>query len=167
MLALEGCVPIVVEPDRLDILLQELRFLTRQIEVELRQKRSTAGSSLDAYVLSQSPSAYAAREYRRRRLRAHAFKCFSFDREPAWDMLLDLMATSTSDRALRVTSVCIASHTPPTTALRHLALLSEHQLVTIQDDERDGRARSVRLSAKGHAAVDRYFSLLDESGLGA
>ncbi len=40
--------------------------------------------------------------------------------DPAWDMLLDLALSEASGRRISVTSLCIASGVPTTTALRRL-----------------------------------------------
>jgi DNA-binding MarR family transcriptional regulator len=50
--------------------------------------------------------------------------------EPAWDMLLDLFVQQSQGRTVSVTSLCIASATPQTTALRYITLMEAAGLIT-------------------------------------
>lgn len=63
---------------------------------------------------------------KRRVVRGKFFDSFSEDlfRDPAWDMLLDLTLAHTECRRVSVTSLCIASGVPPTTALRWIRAVS-------------------------------------------
>lgn len=69
--------------------------------------------------------------------------------EPAWDMLLDLVTRHYRDLSTSVSSACIASAVPATTALRHLDKLIEAGLVERVHDPLDGRRMFVRPT--GHA----------------
>ncbi len=60
---------------------------------------------------------WCGRIIRQRQLRARFFDGELFA-DPAWDMLLDLTAARVEARRVSVTSLCIASGVPPTTALR-------------------------------------------------
>ncbi len=57
----------------------------------------------------------------------------------AWNMLLDLFAAAEEGRSVSVSSLCIASGGPPTTALRHLHKMHDMALVRRAADQRDGR----------------------------
>lgn len=57
----------------------------------------------------------------------------------AWNMLLDLFAACEEGRSVSVSSLCIASGGPPTTALRHLHKMNDMALVRRAADQRDGR----------------------------
>src|SRR5690606_24209072 len=48
--------------------------------------------------------------------------------DPAWDMLLDLFAARLEQERVSVSSLCIASAVPPTTALRWIRTLTEKGL---------------------------------------
>lgn len=80
--------------------------------------------------------------------------------DPAWDMLLDLYAASLEYRRISVSSLCLASAVPPTTALRHINLLVEHGLVERLPKPGDKRGILVRLTSKGQGAMSDYFSRL-------
>lgn len=80
-------------------------------------------------------------------------------RDPAWDMLLDLLAAEGNEERLSVSALCIGSGVAPTTALRHLDKLVQHGFVTREDDHVDERRVFVNLVA---AKRDRLVQLLSE-----
>jgi len=73
--------------------------------------------------------------------------------DPAWDILLDLLVNETSHKPVSVTSACIASCVPPTTALRWLSTLEEYGLVERAEDATDARRTFVRLTKTGRKKV--------------
>ena len=100
---------------------------------------------------------------RQRQLRAQFFDGDLFA-DPAWDMLLDLAAARAKHKRVSVTSLCIASGVPPTTALRWIALLTEAGLLERVEDERDRRRAFIALTDRAAEAMARYFA---ELGRGA
>lgn len=93
---------------------------------------------------------------RARRLRDHYFKGDLFA-DPAWDMLLDLMAARLENRRVAVSSLCIAAAVPPTTALRWIKVLSDQGLFVRVADEQDGRRVFIQLSDATAAALEAYL----------
>jgi len=93
---------------------------------------------------------------RTRRLRDHLFSSDLFA-DPAWDILLDLMAARLEGARVSVSSLCIAAAVPPTTALRWIRQLTERGLLVRQADPNDGRRVFIALSDKGADAVARWF----------
>jgi hypothetical protein len=59
--------------------------------------------------------------------------------DPAWDLLLDLLAAQYLGRRVSITSACIAAHVPATTALRWIDRLVEEGALLREDDPSDGR----------------------------
>ena len=94
---------------------------------------------------------------RQRQLRAQFFAGELFA-DPAWDMLLDLTAARAEHKRVSVTSLCIASGVPPTTALRWIALLTEAGLLERVEDERDRRRAFIALTDRAAEAMARYFA---------
>ena len=82
---------------------------------------------------------------RARRERAAAFGADLFS-DPAWDMMLDLLAARLEGRAVPTSSLCIAAGVPGTTALRWIRQMTERGLFVRTADPRDGRAVLVALS---------------------
>jgi DNA-binding transcriptional ArsR family regulator len=83
--------------------------------------------------------------------------------DPAWDMLLDLTAARVEHTRVSVTSLCIASGVPPTTALRWIGQLTEAGLLQRVEDESDRRRVFITLSDHAAEAMARYFAELGRS----
>jgi DNA-binding MarR family transcriptional regulator len=100
---------------------------------------------------------------RLRRLRDNFFDPLLFA-DPAWDMLLDLMAARLEGDQVAVSSLCIAAAVPPTTALRWIKAMSDHGLFERHADPTDGRRIFIRLSDTATAAMARYFMAVKRFG---
>ncbi len=94
---------------------------------------------------------------RQRQLRARFFDGDLFG-DPAWDMLLDLTAARAEHARVSVTSLCIASGVPPTTALRWIGQMSEAGLLERIEDETDRRRAFITLTDKAADSMARYFA---------
>ena len=90
---------------------------------------------------------------RARRLRDQFFQGELFA-DPAWDMLLDLMAARLEQRRVAVSSLCIAAAVPPTTALRWIKTLCEQGLFVRVADPQDGRRVFIELSDATAAGLE-------------
>lgn len=77
--------------------------------------------------------------------------------EPAWDMLLELFMQFAGGAKVSVTSLCIASKVPVTTALRYISLLEEHDMVKRTASRTDRRVNFIELTDSGVLAVGRYL----------
>ncbi|HUQ12693.1 MAG TPA: winged helix DNA-binding protein [Novosphingobium sp.] len=96
---------------------------------------------------------------RQRQMRARFFEGDLFA-DPAWDMLLDLAAARAEHTRVSVTSLCIASGVPPTTALRWIGQMTEAGLLERVEDETDRRRAFIALTDKAADAIARYFAEL-------
>ena len=103
------------------------------------------------------------RVIRQRQLRGRFFDGELFA-DPAWDILLDLTAARAEHLRVSVTSLCIASGVPPTTALRWIGQMTDAGLLLRVDDEADRRRAFIALSDKSADAMARYFHELGASG---
>lgn len=113
----------------------------------------------------------ARQTYEDRRRRSKIFRSEALFGEPAWDILLDLFIAAKERRRVSVTSACIGSAVPSTTALHWIAILEKQGLLVREADPSDARRVYVKLSASGYGAMLEYFSsssrsvvLLDEAG---
>lgn len=93
---------------------------------------------------------------RARRLRESYFPACLFA-DPAWDMLLDLMAARLEGQPVAVSSLCIASAVPATTALRWIRTLTESGLLVRVADPRDGRRVFIDLSDQTARSLADYL----------
>lgn len=87
---------------------------------------------------------------RRQRERVLGTKLFA---DPAWNMLLDLFVRRVDEHVTGVSSACIASGVPATTALRHIAILIEKGLVIKNPSPTDQRVQYVTLSDDGFQSM--------------
>jgi hypothetical protein len=99
---------------------------------------------------------------RQRQLRARFFGGELFA-DPAWDMLLDLTAARAEHTRVSVTSLCIASGVPPTTALRWIGQMAEAGLLERVKDDTDRRRAFITLTDNAADAMARYFAELGRS----
>ncbi|MFC0588188.1 winged helix DNA-binding protein [Novosphingobium aquiterrae] len=96
---------------------------------------------------------------RQRQMRARFFDGDLFG-DPAWDMLLDLTAARAEHTRVSVTSLCIASGVPPTTALRWIGQLTDAGLFQRVEDDSDRRRAFITLTDKAADCMARYFAEL-------
>ena len=87
----------------------------------------------------------------------HKFFSATLFGEPVWDILLDLYVRGASNQPTSVTSACIASGVPATTALRYIRLLERQGLVARRADAADARRNFLELSPRGQALLDNYL----------
>lgn len=107
----------------------------------------------------------AHRVYGARRVRDAVFADPTLFGEPAWDMLLDLLAAQGSRKRISVTSACLASNVPLTTALRWISLLETKGLVEREEDEMDARRTFLKLTRKARGLLRTYFVELERRRL--
>lgn len=119
------------------------------VQAEPGSVRSTPGELPDARLVR--------RIIRHRQLRARFIAADLFA-DPAWDMLLDLTAARVEGQRVSVTSLCIASGVPPTTALRWIGQMVEAGLFVRVCDDSDRRRAFIELSERAVEAMARYFS---------
>ncbi len=73
--------------------------------------------------------------------------------DPAWDMLLDLVAARMEGVDVAVSSLCVAAAVPTTTALRWVRSLSEAGVFVRRTDPGDARRAFITLSDQAHEAM--------------
>jgi DNA-binding MarR family transcriptional regulator len=95
-----------------------------------------------------------AKRYRLKRNLAFDTSLF---RDPAWDMLLDLLLAEEEGKSLSVSALCLGSGVAPTTALRHIQRLTDHGFVLRRGDQRDLRRTFVSLSPSRRAELVRFL----------
>jgi hypothetical protein len=73
--------------------------------------------------------------------------------DPAWDMLLDLVAARMEGVDVAVSSLCVAAAVPTTTALRWVRSLSDAGVFVRRTDPGDARRAFITLSDQAHEAM--------------
>lgn len=92
--------------------------------------------------------------------RAQFFSRLQFH-DPQWLMLLDLFVARQREQEICVSSLCIASGVPPTTALRHMTFLERQGMIVKTPHPRDSRRSIVRLSDDAHRRMLDYLALVE------
>lgn len=82
--------------------------------------------------------------------------------DPAFDMLLDLFVHEEEGRAVCVSSACVGSGVPATTALRWLAILHADGFVSRTPDPADGRRVLLSLAPATRAALRDWLRRIAE-----
>lgn len=93
---------------------------------------------------------------RARRMRDRFLKGGYFA-DPAWDMMLDLLAARLEKHRVAVSSLCIAAAVPPTTALRWIKTLTDRGVFVRCADPADGRRVYIELSDDAARALTAWI----------
>lgn len=93
--------------------------------------------------------------HRRDRMRFFPSELFA---DPAWDILLDLVAAQLEGNSVPISSLCIAANVPTTTALRWIATMVDMGLLVRRADPLDRRRIFVDLTAQGWERMSGYFA---------
>jgi DNA-binding MarR family transcriptional regulator len=87
--------------------------------------------------------------------------------DPTWAMLLDLYRSELAESRISVSSLCLGSGVPSTTALRYIQILEAREYVERAADEKDKRRIFVRLTDKARDAMAAYFETIMAEGFAA
>lgn len=134
---------------------ENLELLNRSVEAVLNGPTEWQ-DALDVQDFAP-PNEQEIRRYSR--IRASRSKFFGRDlfSDPAWDILLDLYAEHLAGRRVTVSSACIGSQAPQTTALRWLTVLEERGLIAREPDAKDGRRIFISLTDKAIQAMESFL----------
>lgn len=100
-------------------------------------------------------SARQAQEDRRTRAKLFGNGLFV---EPAWDLLVELFVASLEERPVSISSACIGSFAPSSTALRHIAHLEQLGFVAKKPHPSDSRSKYLELTERGAEKMAEFFS---------
>lgn len=120
------------------------------------------GAESNAQSILDSAEAIASlrRLIRARRLRERFFQDVRFG-EPAWDILLDLSLAWFEDKPVSVSSLCIASGVPMSTAMRWVNEMVDAGLIRRWIDPTDGRRNLVQIAPATRIAMLRYLAAIN------
>lgn len=97
------------------------------------------------------------KELQKQRARRSEIIKSSLFSDPAWDILLDLMAARLSNQTVSVSSACAAAQVPFSTGLRYVNRLVKADLAARYNDPNDRRRDLLRLSDQGFRLMDQYL----------
>ena len=104
----------------------------------------------------------AKSEYKSRRFRDGLFKTEGLFSDPAWDILLDLFIAYVGGKGIAISSACIASCVPATTALRWIDALAFSGVVSRYPDPKDRRRSLLKLTPAGVNLMLQYLQSKSE-----
>ncbi|HWT14087.1 MAG TPA: winged helix DNA-binding protein [Allosphingosinicella sp.] len=165
------------QPLRLHDVGREGNALLQQLSEEVGRIANILASLSEEEAELGAPKALGAREadeppldaatvralIRARRLRDQYFRGDLFA-DPAWDMLLDLMAARIEGNRVAVSSLCIAAAVPATTALRWIKALTDRGLFVRSADPEDGRRVYIALSDETARTLAAYLRAVQRIG---
>ena len=134
---------------------KRFRALAEQLLALAESPGAVSPQHNDATLGALAAVAYEARRARDRYLPPALFA------EPAWDMLLELYSADVEGREVPTTSLCIASTTASTTALRYIEMLERTGLIERRPSPRDNRVTLIRLSPQGRTSMAAYLVATD------
>lgn len=138
----------------------ELRALAEKLLSWSRLLDAEAGALTGSHGMGDRLLDVAVEHYRFRRARDTRFPKDVFG-EPAWDILLDLFINARRNRPVSITSLCIASSAPATTALRYISLLEKRGLIRRTPAQHDRRVSYVELTEAARQAMERHLADAD------
>lgn len=150
----EGGQPPMPSPD-----IAQIRAIARQLgqlaglSMPGTDDRLTGNVTPPALPGDEQIAKFAAAELSWRVKRNQAFGNAVLFGEPTWELLLDLFVHWERGDDVTVTSACIASGVPITTALRYMSTLIEAGLVVREPSAHDRRMHLVHLTPKGRELV--------------
>jgi DNA-binding MarR family transcriptional regulator len=158
-------ITLLCDPDAADVAAAIAQALIapapRPLPASVADQRSDYGLPAEPVQVS---AADVRKAIRARRLRSRPFPDVLFE-DPAWDMLLDLYAAHLERAQVSVSSLCIASAVPPSTALRWIGRMTEDGLFVREPDPFDRRRAFMALSEAALDRMNRYFATLAQNGL--
>jgi len=128
----------------------------------LKQQLSAASDPMAARMPAApgvTPLAMAKLAARMRRIRDDILGATHFG-EPAWDILLELFVACGEARPMQVSSVCLGTNVPPTTALRWITALVEAGVIVRARDPNDRRRAMLALSPSAMAGMTHMFETM-------
>jgi DNA-binding MarR family transcriptional regulator len=152
-----------------EIVAQGLIRLAERLRNSTTQASAFAELAVNTGAGSRKREAYfalATRIYEMRRQRTEFWPAELFG-EPAWDIMLDLYIRECEGREVNVTSVCIASSVPQSTALRWVSLLESNGLIERRGAPHDFRVQYLRLTKDGSQRMQRFLRQTKGDHLGA
>jgi hypothetical protein len=131
--------------------------LVRQLTAELDADAREATSKRNEVTVTASAVSRAREVLKLRRSRSGIFPAGLFG-EAAWDILLDIYVSEADGRPISIKAASIASGMPATTALRWIAVLEQHDMLSRQDDPTDGRRTMLSLTPLARSKIEEVFT---------
>jgi DNA-binding MarR family transcriptional regulator len=146
-------------PTNFEMLQPEQRVITERLADLSQEFQHAAGDELISpkSLETMTYASFVKRLYNDRRKRENHFSPELFS-NPAWDIFLELFLATEEARTIQVTSLCIASSVPKTTAIRWITALTKNGYLHRKADIFDGRRALIALTPLFHERFRDYLS---------
>jgi len=161
MFGIEGDSKTTDKAHVFDVPVKLTREQLEQMLLAIRAEQENLGSETSGMVAADASVSLAVKkaidliEITKRRSRlVSAANLFA---DPAWFILLDLLVRQHQGLKTSVSSACHASFSPVTTALRHIAILTERNIIQRQYDPVDHRRVYLELTDETKEEIRRIL----------
>ena len=153
-------------PDQIHTFDVAIKFTRTQLQNMLRTVDADDGSSIaDLHIHAPEPHIVAMTIAVRKaadlieitRRRSKLVAAANLFADPAWFILLDLFVRQNAGLQTSVSSACHASFSPVTTALRHIAILTERNIIQRNYDPIDQRRVFLELTDETKLEIQRIL----------
>lgn len=141
--------------------LSEVHTLSRLLATVIARARDQSNLPTSPERVQRVAKAEAYYRFRRKRERV-ADRMFGDGLfvDPVWDILLDLYIQAGRGVDVNVSSACLASFAPATTALRYIAELERRGIVKKIPAAKDKRVLMLKLTDEGFAMIEEIIALM-------
>jgi FixJ family two-component response regulator len=157
-----GAPPQRPQRDRIAELSGEVERIRKAL-AELTQSPPAASPPSGASAVAAGPvdGPFVRNIIRARQARSRFFSEELFA-DPAWDILLDLTESRLEGKEISISSLCLASGVPPSTALRWIKSMTDEGMLVRRADPADGRRFIVEMSEPTAMAMTRCLEAIRE-----
>lgn len=134
----------------------QLIRMADEMSFEPRERKAKPEREFEEYDL-RSLAGKAGQLYKIRQMRNKIFPSSIFG-EPAWDIMLDLFMMFSKNKRVSVTSACVASNVPATTALRWIEVLCGKGMIERIASEQDARVTYLQLTKLGLSKMSEVLA---------
>ena len=162
--ARNGAPPARPQRDRIAELSGEVERIRRALsELSAAPASSASAPASSSPAMSAGPvdAAFVRNIIRSRQARTRFFSEELFA-DPAWDILLDLTESRLEGREISISSLCLASGVPPSTALRWIKSMTDEGMLIRRADPTDGRRFIVEMSEPTATAMTKCLEAIRE-----
>lgn len=143
---------------------RDLARLTKAIHSLAEERKKKEGDACEAIEhLDDTALAALARTILKESAARDSIMPLETFSDPVWHILLDLFASEFEGKQISISSACIGSGVPNTTALRYLKMLHDRAVIERMPDAFDARRQHVRLTPPYKQRMRDHLCMLASS----
>lgn len=156
-----GAPPQRPQRDRIAELSGEVERIRKALAELTTAPAAPASAGGAAVAAGPVDAAFVRGMIRARQVRSRFFSEELFA-DPAWDILLDLTESRLEGKEISISSLCLASGVPPSTALRWIKSMTDEGMLVRRADPADGRRFIVEMSDQTAMAMTKCLESIRE-----